>query len=232
MIRAIVFDLDGTLSDTEPLHFEAFRETLAPYRIELHRGDYFARLIGYNDRDCFAVVMREHGGPADEAAIAGLIARKAEIYQAMIYDRDVIYPGAAEFVRRCAERFPLVVVTGTLRAEAETILRRAGLRDLFLDIIAAEDAARGKPEPDGFLVALGRLGFLLRPRPSIAAAECLAIEDTAAGVEAARRAGMRVMAVCHTAAAADLAAADIVRPSLRETDLDEILRIMAAAPAG
>lgn len=229
MIRAIVFDLDGTLADTEALHLEAFRETLSPYGIELQRDDYFARLIGYNDHDCFATVMREHGAPADDAAIAGLIARKAAIYQAMISGRDVIYPGAAEFVRRCAERFPLIVVTGTLRAEAETILRRAGLRDLFLDIIAAEDAARGKPEPDGFLVALGRLGFLLRPRPSIIAAECLAVEDTGAGVEAARRAGMRVLAVCHTARAADLADADLARASLRETDLDEVLRAIAAA---
>jgi len=229
MIRAIIFDLDGTLSDTEPLHFKAFGEALRPYGIELERDDYFARLIGYNDRDCFTIVMREHGRPAGEAVIAELIARKAAFYQAMIRDRDVLYPGAADFVRRCAERFPLMVVTGTLHQEAEIILRRSGLRDLFLDIIAAEDAERGKPEPDGFLAALGRLGFLLRPRPSITAAECLAIEDTAAGVEAARRAGMRVLAVCHTAPAEDLAAADLVRPSLAETGLDEILRIMAAA---
>ena len=89
----------------------------------------------------------------------------------MIAVRDVIYPGAADFVRQCGERFPLMLVTGTLRHEAEAILTGAGLRPLFLDVIAAEDVARGKPAPDGFLAGLGRLGFVLRPRPSINANE-------------------------------------------------------------
>jgi beta-phosphoglucomutase len=150
------------------------------------------------------------------------------VYGAIIAARDVLYPGAAEFVRRCAERFPLIVVTGTLHAEAETILQRANLRGLFVDIIAAEDTARGKPEPDGFLTALGRLGFILRPHPSIVAAECLAIEDTAAGVEAAHRAGMRVLALCQTTSASALRAADLIRPSIAETDLDDILRHLHA----
>jgi HAD superfamily hydrolase (TIGR01509 family) len=142
----------------------------------------------------------------------------------MIAERDVLYPGAAEFVHRCAERFPLILVTGTLHAEAESILQRADLRDRFVDIIAAEDTARGKPEPDGFLTALGRLGFILRPHPSIVAAECLAIEDTAAGIEAAHRAGMPVLALCQTTTANALRAGDLIRPSIGETDLDDILR--------
>ena len=70
MIRAIIFDLDGTLSDTEPLHFNAFAEALRPHGIELERDDYFVRLIGYNDRDCFTIVIREHGRPGGEAVIA------------------------------------------------------------------------------------------------------------------------------------------------------------------
>jgi beta-phosphoglucomutase len=226
-IRAIAFDLDGTLSDTEPLHFEAFKEAIRPEGIEIPSAEYYSRLIGLNDHDCFATLLREHGREAGEAAIAALIARKAVVYGTMIADRDVLYPGAAEFVRRCADRFPLILVTGTLHAEAETILRRASLRDLFVDIIAAEDTPRGKPEPDGFLTALGRLGFILRPRPSIVAAECLAIEDTAAGIEAARRAGMKVLALCQTAQASDLAGANIIRPSIGETDLDDILRRLA-----
>ena len=224
MIRAILFDLDGTLADTETLHFEAFANIIRPTGIELSRDDYFTRLIGYTDRDCFAAVLAERGRSVDEAALTALCAAKARVYQGMIAGHDVLYPGAADFVRRAAERFPLMMVTGTLRAEAEMILARADLRGLFLDVIAAEDLERGKPAPDGFLTALGRLGFLLRPRPSIVGRECLAIEDTAAGIEAARGAGMRVLGVCHTAGAAELAGAEFVRPSLAATDLDELLR--------
>ena len=226
-IRAIAFDLDGTLSDTEPLHFEAFVEVMRPEGIEIPREEYFSRLIGLNDHDCFATLLREHGQDANESRVTNLIERKAGIYGAMIANRDVLYPGAERFVRRCAERFPLILVTGTLHAEAESILRRANLRGLFVDIIAAEDTEHGKPEPDGFLTALGRLGFILRPHPSIVAAQCLAIEDTAAGVESARRAGMKVLALRHTAAEHELRAADIICPSIGETDLDDVLRRLA-----
>jgi len=141
----------------------------------------------------------------------------------MIAERDVLYPGAEKFVRDCAHRFPLMVATGTLRAEAEAILRRAGLRELFLDIIAAEDVEHGKPEPDGFIGALGRIGYLLRQRDPVLADECLVVEDTPAGIEAAHRADMKVLALCHMAPASDLAAADVVRPSISGLELDDVI---------
>jgi beta-phosphoglucomutase len=227
-VRAIIFDLDGTLADTEQLHFEAFNAVLRPYGIEIPRADYFSRLIGYNDRDCFTLLLREHEKPVREALVGELIAQKTRVYQAIVAERQVLFPGAAEFVRCCANRFPLALVTGTLRAEAEMILRKAEIRGLFADILAAEDVELGKPEPDGFNMALGRLGYILRPHPPLLAAECLAIEDTTAGIEAARRAGMRVLAVAQTVSPSELAAADLVRPSLLETNLDEVLRLLAA----
>jgi beta-phosphoglucomutase-like phosphatase (HAD superfamily) len=91
-------------------------------------------------------------------------------------------------------------------------------------VIAADDVERGKPHPDGFNTALGRLGFQLRVRPPITAEECLVIEDTSAGIEAAHAAGMPVVAVAQTTSAANLAKADIVTESIAAIDLDSLLR--------
>ncbi|HYB92026.1 MAG TPA: HAD family phosphatase [Candidatus Binataceae bacterium] len=228
----MIFDLDGTLADTEPLHLAAFNDVLRDRGIEIPRDEYFSRLVGLDDRDCFAAVLANRGQQAGAREIGDLIARKTAVYQRMIANRDVLYPGAERFLRRCAARFPLLLATGTLRAEAEIILGRAGIRPLFLDIVTAEDVARGKPDPAGFVATLGRIDSLLARRPAIQPAECLVVEDTGAGIEAAHRAGMKVLAVCHTAPAPALAAADAVCSTINDIDLDALVGRFAGGEGG
>src|SRR5260370_865516 len=93
MIRAVIFDLDGTLVDTEPLHFAAFNEVLRPDGIEIPLEEYSSRLIGFNDHDCFATVLRENRKEASEQKIADLIARKSAIYQAMVAQPYILSSG-------------------------------------------------------------------------------------------------------------------------------------------
>src|ERR1039457_5987888 len=101
MIRAVIFDLDGTLVDTEPLHFAAFNDVLCPAGIEIPRDEYFARLIGLNDHACFAPLLRENRVDAGEEQSAGRIARKTAGYQARVAEREVLDPGAEKFAREC-----------------------------------------------------------------------------------------------------------------------------------
>lgn len=220
-LSAIIFDFDGVIADTEPLHFASFRQTLAEIGISLTESDYYANYLGYDDRGCFLAALTAHNHPTDPLALAQLMQRKAQAYLESVKDHLVIFPGVHEFVNEAAATYPLAIASGALRHEIEFILEQAGLRKEFLHITGAEDVTRGKPDPQPFLHALDALNRQ-RQHQTIAPGSCLVIEDSIPGLRGAKSAGMKVLAVANTHSTQDLHEAHAVAQSLSEVHLSEL----------
>jgi beta-phosphoglucomutase len=208
MITAIVFDFDGVLADSEVLHLRSYQEVLAPLGVEMSRGDYFSRYLGFDDEGVFRTFGSDHGLELTGEQIAGLIARKSTVFEALESTANMLFPGAAACVRRLAGEFPLAIASGARRHEIEAVLERGGLGDCFGFIVAAGDTPSGKPAPDPYL----RAAALLARAPE----ECAAIEDSRWGLESARAAGFACVGITQTYPRAELAAADVIIDSLDE----------------
>ncbi|GKS57872.1 haloacid dehalogenase [Nitrospira sp.] len=223
MLRAILFDFDGVIADTEPLHFRGFQQILSDIDIPLTEADYYARYLGFDDRGAFTEALRSSGRAAPSDAITELVKKKASVYLQTVRDHIRIFPGVEPFVRLAASRFPLAIVSGALRGEIELILDVAGFRPCFRHITSAEDVTQGKPHPQGFRLALDALNRTTHSTP-ITASECLVIEDSLPGIRGARAAGMKVLAVANTHTIQELGEADAIAYSLADVTLDEIQR--------
>lgn len=217
-IAAVIFDCDGVLADTEPLHLAAFNRVLAPLGIFITEEDYSAEYLGFDDRDAFGHALRRHGRAATSSAIERLVTAKAALFTAILEADCRIYDGVREFVRSLGDT-PRAVASGARRDEVMIVLRAAGLSEAIRVVVAMEDVAAGKPDPEPFLTALAALN---RGRTTILPAECLVVEDSVLGVEAARRAGMRCIAVTNSYPAGRLAVADLVVSSLVGLTLNDL----------
>jgi HAD superfamily hydrolase (TIGR01509 family) len=223
-LRAIVFDFDGVIANSEPLHFRSFQQVLAAERIDLTERDYYARYLGYDDVGAFRLIAAEHGVAWNERHVADLAAKKALMMEALERDVSVLFPGAADAIRRAAAAVPIAIASGAIGPEIQRVLDREQLAHLFTAIVAAEDTARSKPSPDPYLRAVALLRHAIGG--DLDAGECLAIEDSSWGLESARAAGLRTVAVAQTYDA-DSLRADLVIPSIAALDLHVLAKLFA-----
>lgn len=223
MMRAIIFDFDGVVADNEPIHYAMFHQVLGEIGLPLTEADYYAKYLGFDDKGCFTAVLAAHGRPAPPELIHDLIDRKARAYLAYIRDHLVIFPGVRELVREAATQHRLAIASGALRHEIEFILEQAGIQKEFEHITSSEDVQQGKPSPEGYLHALAALN---RRTPAgqepLVPADCLVIEDSIPGIQAAHAAGMKVLAVANTHHVQDLREADAITHSLADVNLTEL----------
>lgn len=224
MIRAVVFDFDGVIANSEPLHFRAFRDVLASEGITLTEAEYYARYLGYNDERAFREIGVERGHRWDDRAIANLIARKAVVTEELEQHGSILFPGAREAIEHLARLCPLAIASGALRSEIDRTLERERLRIHFAVIVSADDGGASKPAPDPYLRAVERLSTATRPgalRPS----DCVAVEDSPWGLESARAAGLLTVGVAHTYTREALAQANAVVDTLDTLTWEMLCRL-------
>ena len=225
MLKAIIFDFDGVIANSEPLHFQAFRDVLTGEGITLTEEDYYARLLGFDDVGVFKAVSGERGAGWTPARVRELARRKAARLEAIEHGVSVLFPGAADAIKRAAAAVPLAIASGAIGAEIRRVLDRERLTEYFTVIVAAEDTPASKPAPDPYLHAVALLAHINDGSDAVTAAECVAIEDSRWGLESARAAGLKTVGVAQTYAAAELTSADLVIANLAELDIERLVKI-------
>lgn len=220
-LQAIVFDFDGVIADSEMLHLRAYQQVLGPEGITISNEEYLDKYLGYDDVGVFKAVGRDKGVPMDDGRIEQLIARKSTRYDELSAAGEMLFPGAADFIRAAAAAMPIAIASGALTHEIEEILDRTGLRPLFPVIVGADQTERSKPHPEPYQTAFERLRLItgrdLIPWRSVA------IEDSKWGLVSARDAGLRCVAVTNTYSAAELRPdAELVVAGLHALTLDAL----------
>lgn len=223
MLRAIIFDFDGVIVDSEPLIMELTQQMAAREGWTVSAEEYYRDYLALDDRGIVEHLYRTHGRAVDLARRDELVHWKAEAYFAAIRNGLKPVPGAPEFVQLAATRYPLAIASGSLRQEVEYLLGKLRLREEFAVLSTASDCEHSKPHPCSYLTALRGLQQLkcFKEEP-LQANECLAVEDAPAGVEAAHAAHMKSMALAHSRPAADLRHAEWVFSTFAAVELKEI----------
>jgi len=208
VLRAVIFDFDGVISDCEILHLRAFNKVLAPHGVEISMKDYYKDYLGLTDFDCFKTLAEQGLLEADEVRIDSLVERKNTVFEELARTDGRIIEGVRDFLQMLRQNdIPMAICSGALLAE----------------IVSAEQVKRGKPHPDGFELALERVNT--RGKVPISAEQCVVVEDSHWGLEAAKTAGMHTIAVTNSYDADQLGMAERIVAHLGELSFNDLQKL-------
>lgn len=198
MLKAIIFDCDGIIVDSEPNHLKAFQIVLETEGITLIKEAYYEKYLALDDKGLFEKILLEHHRSVDNKILKRLILRKMPLYKKLSEETLYLYPGVVDFVKKAKEKYRLAIASGAFRGEIKAALDKGGIRSAFPVIVSAQDVRNGKPNPEAYLTALEKLNNITASMNEIQVNECVVIEDSLHGVEAARSAGMKCLAVTNS----------------------------------
>ncbi|MFH0800113.1 MAG: HAD family phosphatase [Pseudomonadota bacterium] len=219
--KALIFDFDGVITDTEPVHMEAWQGVLEPLGIEFGEEEYRAHYIGLNDRDFLDAVGHIHSRYFDDVEKARLIEVKLVSSMSLLGQDIPLIDGVADFVEAESKRRLFAICSGAQRGEIEFILRHLKWASLFDPVIASDSVKRGKPDAEGYIRAIEALTE--RATDMILPQEMLAIEDSPKGIAAAHAAGIKCLAIQGTFGTGDISSADWVALSLADVNIDDLI---------
>jgi beta-phosphoglucomutase len=228
-LGALIFDFDGTIADSEPLHLAAFQRTFADEcGLELIEADYKAHYLAFDDQMMITTFLADRGMELPPGRFEQLLRIKESYYEVLAADPPIL-PGVVALVRAASVRWPLAVASGALEPEIRPVLEDAGLIGHFQTIVSAEMVERGKPDPESFLTALAQINE--KREEKIPPSGALVFEDSIPGVSSGRAAGMRVLAITNSFPREQLTEADRVVDSLEEiADTEALASWFASLP--
>ena len=217
---AVLFDFDGVIVDTEPIQYQVFQDILEPIGLGYTWEEYTSTYMGFDDRDAFREAFRSAGKTLAPDRLQELINQKAGIFEQVVLRGVTPYSGVIELIQELsAKQIPLAISSGALRSDIMPILEQLDIKKYFSHIVTADDVPQSKPHPASYLSAKDKLlnSFPDQLNP---ASLIYAIEDTPAGIQSAKGAGLRVIAVTNSYPAEKLGQADAIVSSL--TQLTEV----------
>ena len=224
MLKAVIFDFDGVITDSEVLHLRAFNQSLVPYGVEISTKDYYTNYLGFSDFDCYKTLIDNGLLKIDEQQIGGIIKEKSTIFEELTKTEGRTIEGVHDFLQMLEKnKIPMAICSGSLLVEIEVMLEESHLRHFFAEIVSAEQVKKGKPHPEGFLLALKKLNK--NCHPPIATGECIIIEDSHWGLQAGKAAGMHTIAVTNSYEAEQLTIAEKIVAHLNELTIDEMQQL-------
>lgn len=199
-LKAVLFDFNGVIINDEPIHQQLIADILITENLRPNPPEFQKFCLGRTDRDCLRDLLTYRGRYVNDNYLKQLIYRKSIAYRQKIENLDElpIYPALQDLLIKIrAAQLKIAIVSGAIREEIEMILNRIGITEYFSLIVAGDEVSISKPDPEGYLLAVERLKQQY-PELNLQASECLVIEDSLAGIEAGKRAGIPVVGVAHS----------------------------------
>lgn len=224
MLRAVIFDFDGVITDSEVLHLRAYNKVLAQYGVEISTKDYYKEYLGLSDLDCFKALVDKKVLQKPAKGIEHLAEEKNQVFEKLAKTEGRIIKGVRDFLQMLSQNnIPMAICSGALSVEIELVLEQARLRPFFEVIVSAEFVKKGKPSPEGFLLTLKKLNC--SRQNAILSNQCIVIEDSHWGLEAARAAGMHTVAVTNSYDADQLTLAEKIVTGLGNLSIDALQKL-------